>query len=67
MHNFNIRNLFLIFKYQLITEKTCSLFTFNTYVFIVDHNVNKFKIKLIIEYFFKVTVNKKNILNIKKL
>ena len=65
MQNVNIKNLFSIFKHQVKSGKAQSILKLNKYTFLIDQKVNKFTIKLIIEYFFHVTVQKINLLAIK--
>jgi large subunit ribosomal protein L23 len=54
------KELLNIIKKPIITDKTTKLLENNQYCFQVDHRSNKPKIKLAIEYIFKVKVKKIN-------
>ena len=54
-----------IIKAPIITEKTSSLESNNTYVFSVDIRANKTQIKHAIEKIFNVQVEKVNTINVK--
>ena len=49
----------------IISEKTAQLINSNKYVFYISCNENKIEIKKYIEEYFKVKVEKINILNVK--
>lgn len=52
------------FKYPIITDKASRFLGQNKYTFIFDKRANKFIIKQIIEYIFKVQIIKINTLNL---
>lgn len=47
-------------KYPIVTEKSASFFEKNQYTFIVEKNTDKFTIKKLIEFLFRVKVVKVN-------
>jgi len=62
----NLGNILNIIKYPIISDKSTRLFEHNKYTFMVDKRANKFTLKKIIEYLFRVTTVKINTLKIPK-
>lgn len=52
-----------LLKYPIITDKATRLLSQNKYTFLVDRKANKFTIKKVIEYIFKVNITQINTLN----
>jgi large subunit ribosomal protein L23 len=52
--------LFTLIKYPLFNQKAIEVLEFNKYTFLVDKKLNKFTIKLILEYLFGIKIKKIN-------
>ena len=60
----DFRKMLNTLKYPIITDKATRLLGQNKYTFLIDRKVNKFTIKKVIEYIFKVNIIQVNTLNI---